>query len=311
MGTGIDPKVDYAFKRVFGSEENTNVLQHMLNAFLKDSLPNPITEVTLLNPFCLTDVIDDKLSILDIKARDQLGREYIIEVQLFAHANFPERLLYYGAKEYSAQLREGEDYSELRPVIVVCFVNADLFKAARDYYSSFELIDSRQRVRFSDHLQFQIVELPKFLQTLNDLRDDRDRWTYFMRHGDEFDIQTLPPALAEVSEIQQATGTLTMVSQSPAERAQYEAKLKFDRDRNAQLQFALDEGNRIGRLEGQSAQARAMVLRIGRHQFGEPSEAIVAELEAIKSVERLEQLADEILDCKSWDALNLDASGNS
>ena len=98
MGTGIDPKVDYAFKRVFGSEENRNVLLHLLNALLEDSLPQKIREVELLNPFSDRDAENDKLSVLDIKARDEAGREYLIEMQLFTHASFPERLLYYGAK---------------------------------------------------------------------------------------------------------------------------------------------------------------------------------------------------------------------
>ncbi len=140
MGSGIDPKVDYAFKRVFGSDENRNVLRHLLNSFLSDSLPRPITEITLLNPFCLTDVRDDKLSILDIKARDDVGREYIVEVQLYPHANFPERLLYYAAKDYAGQLAEGEEYWQLRPVLVLCFVNGELFAAAKESHSYFELM---------------------------------------------------------------------------------------------------------------------------------------------------------------------------
>lgn len=34
MILGIDPKNDYAFKRVFGSEQHTNILIHLLNAVL-------------------------------------------------------------------------------------------------------------------------------------------------------------------------------------------------------------------------------------------------------------------------------------
>jgi len=61
MITGIDPKVDYASKRVFGSEENTNVLRHLLNAILAGSLVPPLLDVKILNPFSLKDAVDDRL----------------------------------------------------------------------------------------------------------------------------------------------------------------------------------------------------------------------------------------------------------
>lgn len=318
MGAGIDPKVDYAFKRVYGSEENINVLQHFLNAFLRDSLPRPIVSLTLLNPFCLTDFSDDKLTILDIKARDDVGREYIIEVQLYVHANLPERLLYYAAKEYSGQLSVGDPYSALRPVIVLCFVDDVLFRAGREFHSRFELRDPRQDLQFSDHLQIHLIELPKFLRTLTELRNDSDRWTYFLQHGCEFDTTTLPSPLATVPEIQQATGTLTMVSQTPAERERYEAQLKFARDQQALLEEGtrrgLEEGTRRGFEAGSRRgleSVRNMVERIGRKRFGEPPAAIVNAIASMTEIDQLQELADRALDCASWDALLLPKENGS
>lgn len=291
MKIGINPKVDIAFKKVFGSEENRNVLQHLLNALLKESIPRPIAEVTILNPYNIQDWLHDKLSIVDIKARDEASREYIIEIQLFPHANFPERLLYYGAKEYSAQLKEGQDYSQLKPVIVICFVDANLFKDARDYHSSFELIDVRQQVRFSDHLHIHVVELPKFLRELGQLRDDLDRWIYFLQYGEELDSTRLPDELAAVPEIQQATGSLTMLSQNDTERAEYEARQKFSRDEVARVQYAVANNT------------RRSILRIGRHRLGEAPAHVVTKLETVTSVDELDALEDRILDCSNWDAL--------
>ena len=70
----IDPKVDYAFKHVFGREENTPLLIHLLHAVLQPPSQQQITALELLNPFNDKDALDDKLSILDIKARDASGR---------------------------------------------------------------------------------------------------------------------------------------------------------------------------------------------------------------------------------------------
>ena len=71
MILGIDPIVDFAFKRVFGDERNTDILIHLLNAILK--LVVPIVSVEILNPFNDKDFSEDKLTVLDVKARDQLA----------------------------------------------------------------------------------------------------------------------------------------------------------------------------------------------------------------------------------------------
>ena len=59
MSLGIDPKVDFAFKLVFGSPDHTRITIHFLNAIL--NLPDPITSVEILNPICGKDFLEDKL----------------------------------------------------------------------------------------------------------------------------------------------------------------------------------------------------------------------------------------------------------
>jgi len=49
MPLGIKAYVDFVFKKIFGSPENSVALIGLLNAIL--DLPRPITEVTFLNPF--------------------------------------------------------------------------------------------------------------------------------------------------------------------------------------------------------------------------------------------------------------------
>jgi hypothetical protein len=69
MILGIDPKVDYAFKKLFGSEGNTDLRIDLLHAVLQPPPGRLITAVELLNPFSERETLDDKLSILDVKAR--------------------------------------------------------------------------------------------------------------------------------------------------------------------------------------------------------------------------------------------------
>ena len=94
---GIDPKVDYAFKRVFGRDLplNHQLLISLLNAVLRLPVGKQIIAVQVLNPFHDRETLVDRLAVVDLKVKDQLGRQYTVEMQMLLHPFFPERLLYY------------------------------------------------------------------------------------------------------------------------------------------------------------------------------------------------------------------------
>ncbi len=78
----IDPKVDCVFKALLGAEENRNLLLHFLNTFLAGELVEPLVSVQILNPYNDKESLNDKLSVVDVKTKDDHGRLYQIEVQL-------------------------------------------------------------------------------------------------------------------------------------------------------------------------------------------------------------------------------------
>src|SRR5215468_471274 len=117
----IDPKVDYAFKHLFGRESTRPLLIDLIDQVLNPAPGHHIQDIELLNPFNPKEALDDKLSILDIKARDQAGRQFNVEMQMLADRHFTRRILYYWASLYQQQLHEGEPYRVLRPTVSVCF----------------------------------------------------------------------------------------------------------------------------------------------------------------------------------------------
>ena len=301
MGSGIDPKVDYAFKRVFGSPENNGVLKHLLNAVLRGSWPT-IESVEVRNPFSLKDAHDERLTILDIKARDGSGAEYLIEMQLMLPKALPERIVYYTAKAYSQQLTEGGRYRQLRPVITVCFLNAVLFPKVADYHGRYELREVTRHTPLTNHWQIHIVELPKFHTHVEQLRGDIERWTYFLQHGNELDEKSLPPTLA-IPEIAQATGTLTMISQVENEREQYEARRKFQMDQASELEDALLRGREEGREEGRVIEARKTLLKVAGSRFNGVPDGVATTVEGIDDLNQLHDLLDKALDATDWTTL--------
>src|SRR5260370_26650965 len=117
MLLGIDPKVDYAFKHLFGREATRTLLIDVLDSVLDPAPGGHIRDIELLNPFNPKQALDDKLSILDIKARDQSGRQFNVEMQMLALRYYEARILYYWARLHQHQLHEREDYLQLRPTV--------------------------------------------------------------------------------------------------------------------------------------------------------------------------------------------------
>jgi predicted transposase/invertase (TIGR01784 family) len=167
-----DPKVDYAFKRVYGIERNADILVHLLNAILRPEVP--IRTVEILNPFSEKDFAEDKLNVLDVRARDDSGRLFDVEIQLLLPTHFKGRILHYWAGMFHEQLRDGESYANLRPAISICIVNQSLFPAADDYHLAFELVDVVHGERFTDLMQVHVLQLP-IMQPTN--------WKMTWRHG--------------------------------------------------------------------------------------------------------------------------------
>ncbi len=76
----ISPRVDIAFKKIFGVEENKDLLISLINSIV--SKEDQVVEVTLLNPYNSKNFRQDKLSILDIKAKGEGGKRYNIEMEV-------------------------------------------------------------------------------------------------------------------------------------------------------------------------------------------------------------------------------------
>jgi hypothetical protein len=82
MRHAIDPKIDCVFKALLGAEANRGLLVHFLNAMLGAELRAPIVDVVILNHYKERKFLDDKLSIVDVKARDASCCLYQIEIAL-------------------------------------------------------------------------------------------------------------------------------------------------------------------------------------------------------------------------------------
>lgn len=89
MVHGIDPEVDFDFKKVYGGEASSRLLPSLIDAVRRRVSSHRVTAVEVLNPYTDKVKLDEKLSILDIKARDEAGQWFHLEIHII---ELPEAL---------------------------------------------------------------------------------------------------------------------------------------------------------------------------------------------------------------------------
>lgn len=130
------PKNDFVFKRIFGSEENKDLLLAFLNHTFQEAGEQPLTEIVLMNPYTDKDSPHDKQSIFDIQAKTVDGKLINIEMQLFNRYDNEKRTLYYWSKQYASQLEEGQSYKKLKKCVIINILNFSIIPNER-YHNVF------------------------------------------------------------------------------------------------------------------------------------------------------------------------------
>ena len=259
----IDPQVDCVFKALLGSENNKPVLISFLNSIIKPV--RPIATVEILNPYNDREFIGDKLTIVDIKARDEQNRLYQIEIQLALFPHLPARMLYTWSDIYSSQLQEGENYHTLNPVISIWLLTDTLFPESGTAHHLFQVADLNQRKILNDHCALHVLELNKW-QTAETLTAE-DQWMLFFRDAKHW--ANLPDTF-NLPELRQAMATLKRFSDKERDYHLYQARQNALREQSSQQQW-LEEMLK----KQEEAQRKQEEERLAK-------EAALAELERLK-----------------------------
>jgi predicted transposase/invertase (TIGR01784 family) len=199
----LDPKVDIAFKKVFGSSHHQNLTMSFLNSVLNLSGDAKIDSVTFLETEIQPARLKGKKNFFDIHCTDQRKHEFIIEIQLLNEFNFIPRSEYYVARALALQLHKGKNYQDLLPVIFLGIVDYNLFDELDDdqnqVFSSYSMRHDVTGKQLKNTRMFlHYIELVKFTKTLEQLKTVADQWLYFLKHADTLD--DVPQSLVGLQE---------------------------------------------------------------------------------------------------------------
>ena len=258
--TRVIPRVDVAFKKIFGAEENKDLLISLINSIV--SKEDQVVDLEIINPYNQKNFKKDKLSVLDIKAKDTSGQRYNIEMQVTDEADYDKRALYYWARVYSEQLEQAMDYGQLRKTIGIHILNFISIPNIDKYHNRFYLTEEKTGKRYFKDIELHTIELRKFenLSSTDELsgylakiKTALDCWVTFLTKYDLLDPDNLPKELSADPAIKKALNALEIINFTKAEREEYEAHLKWLRTEDSGIKKSFAKGKAVGIAEGKAA----------------------------------------------------------
>jgi len=251
----ISPRVDLAFKKIFGVEENKDLLISLINSIVGQD--DQVEDITLLNPYNPKNFRQDKLSILDIKAKGIDGKRFNIEIQISDEADYDKRALYYWAKLYTEQLKVAQDYSTLAKAIGIHILNFTSIPEAENYHNVFHITEKESGFAYFKDLELHTIELNKFTcdssEELQDIvaktKNSLDIWLTFLTRHDLLKADNLPKEL-DNDKLKKALKVLDVLNFSEEERELYEDHLKWLRIEANTLKKTAEKAKEEGIAEG-------------------------------------------------------------
>ena len=261
---------DYVFKRIFGKGGNEKILKSLLEAILKIN----IQKIEIKNPEIPKEAIDEKLSILDIKAEINNNTIIDIELQVGNTTAIEKRLVVYNAKMIAGEIKVSERYQKAKDTIVICIINDNVVK--RNAYLSLAMLkyEKTEEIRYvnigykkeeeylTDMVKYYIIELPKFKKKKPKVADLLEKWLYVIG-GDQ---KMMEECKKENEEIKEAVEQLTQMSADEYERELYEirerSRLTYNTEMYEARRKGMEEGKIKGKAEGKTEEKKKIAKKM-------------------------------------------------
>ncbi|MFN9058988.1 MAG: Rpn family recombination-promoting nuclease/putative transposase [Pseudanabaena sp.] len=287
----INPKIDFAFKKIFGSEDSKDILISFLNALIYEEKP-VIQDLEILNPYLAPKIRGVKDTYLDIKARikseDNSDRNVIIEMQVLNVEGFEKRILYNAAKSYSTQLASGQSYNLLNPVIALTITDFVMFPDLEKVMSRFVLKEKDYLIDYPIYdIELIFVELPKFKKQLSELKFINDKWLYFLTEARS--LVQVPEIMAEVPEIKKAFYIANQANLSLDELEDQEKSEIFIQDQRGAITKAIKDGLQQGIHQGIQQGIQQNKLEMARKMLNLIDDQVICQITGL-SITELEAL---------------------
>jgi predicted transposase/invertase (TIGR01784 family) len=266
------PKVDFAFKLLFGDRRSKNILADFLKAVLPGLAQEEFEELTIADPHLKREFAGDKLEILDVKVRTAGGKSINIEIQISDMPEMRSRISYSLSNMITEQIGMGGHYSELKQAVSIVITDYDFIPETERCHTVFRMLERDEHFPFNDLMEINVLNLERLpVDGEGKLMD----WLRFLKAEREEEFKMLAEKNPIINE---AYCKLQEMSEDKANRMIYEARLKAQRDEYSRIEGALRKGREEGREEGEAKAARKIILEMDKNGIGVKAIAAITHL---------------------------------
>ena len=213
IGKELIPACDKVFQRIFGISGNEKITERLLSVILNKQ----IKSITLdTNKSLLKGIVDDKIGVLDVRAKLETGEDYNIEMQMSRREDISKRILYYWSKLYSNKVKEGNKYDDITPTTCILIANYNLkeLRGIKEFHTKWNLREEKvyNKILTKD-IEIHILEIPKMLkQKINIQENELAAWLKFLVKPRDKEVIKVAQ---QVSALQQAINELEDLKDDP------------------------------------------------------------------------------------------------
>ena len=290
----LDPRADLTFKRIFG--EHKELTRSFLNALLPLHEGEEIDQLEFLPAELAPDSPMKKNTIVDVRCKDNQGRQFIVEMQMFWTPSFLQRVLFNASKAYVRQLDRSFDFKYLQPVYSLSLIN-DIFQPGlNEFYHHYDIVNIEHTDKVIEGLHFVFVELPKFKPQSITERRMAVLWLRFLTEMNTA-TDSVPKEFLENPYLREAVRLLETSSYNESQLHNYEKfwdAVASERVLvNDAMKKGMEEGKRQGIEEGKQQgieEGKRQGLKEGKQQGIEEGKKQGAKENAMAIARNLRQL---------------------
>jgi len=289
-GIYIDPLVDFAFKKIFGSEPNKDLLIAFLNEVFRGR--KHIVDLVYDKNEHPGDIKDEGTAIFDLLCTGGNGERFLIEVQRARQGYFKERALFYTSRLISDQAPKGKrsawGYNIAEVYLIALLEDFTLEDSPPDNYLHDICLCNRDTGEiFYDKLGYIYIELSKFVKEDAELESDLEKWLYVLKNMSRMDkipIYLRKPIFEKLFSIAAYTNL------TKEEKTMYDSSLKYKWDNKNVLDYAVKEGIEKGIEKGIAEGEHKKAIAIAQEMKKENIPVIQIAKFTKLSVEEIEDL---------------------
>ena len=196
---------DLFARYLLGKNGNEDLLTDLVNSTLREFNFEEVKDLEIIDPYNLSENIDLKESIIDIKAKTKNNETVIIEIQLCGNMDFLKRIFYYISKNIVNEVKEGENYNNVQKIISINLLDFNLkFGDKGKAHRCFKLIDTKDLNISLDLIQIHILEVKRFIEIIkNSTKEElkNNRLLSWMKFFTSDNLELIEEELKEENQI--------------------------------------------------------------------------------------------------------------